>query len=292
MKLGVSAFAWTSKFTASHLRLVPAIKEMGFDGFEIAMFEPAELPIADLRRAFEANGLECTVCAILPPGVNPISPDQSVRKQAAAHLRRCIEAAGEMGAKLIGGPLYAPIGYLPEHRPTHDEFLWTVEAFQSIAPTLDAHQTTLSLEPVNRSETFFIRTANEAKALCEAIDHPRIGVTIDTFHANIEERNITEAVESLGPRLKHMHMSENDRGLLGTGHIEFPGILSALKRIGYAGYLMIEGFGFSSEEKHGPGVLWADIDVSPEQIAVSGAQYLRRILSRPTETPAVSHQGR
>jgi D-psicose/D-tagatose/L-ribulose 3-epimerase len=277
MKLGVSAFAWTSKFTSSHLRLIPAVKEMGFDGFEIAMFDPSDLAIPELRRAFAANDLECTVCAILPAGINPISPDRESRKHAVSHLHRCIEAAAEMGARILGGPLYAPIGYLPEHRPTHDEWSWAVEAFQAVGGVLDAHDVILSLEPVNRSETFFIRTANEAKLLCEAIGHSRIGVTIDTFHANIEERNIGDAIASLGPLLKHVHASENDRGVLGVGHVDFRTIVSVLKNAAYNGYLMIEGFGFSPDEKRSPGALWADISVSPEEIAMSGARYLQTL---------------
>jgi D-psicose/D-tagatose/L-ribulose 3-epimerase len=278
MKLGISAFAWTSKFSSSHLRLIPAVKEMGFDGLEIAMFDPSDLAISDLRSEFSANDLDCTVCAILPPGVNPISPDRAARKYAASHLVRCIEATAEMGATVIGGPLYAPIGYLPDHRPTPDEWSWAIEAFQSLGEVLDSHDVSLCIEPVNRSETFLLRTAKEAKHLCETINHPRVGVTIDTFHANIEERNIADAMVSLGPLLKHVHISENDRSLLGTGHVDFQAIISALNSSGYNGYLMIEGFGFSPDETNGPGVLWADRSVSPEEIAMSGARYLRSIL--------------
>ncbi len=278
MKLGVSAFAWTAKFERSHLRLVPLVKEMGFSGFEIAMFDPTDLAVNDIRRAFETSDLECTVCAILPPGINPISPDPAVRKISVQHLVRCVETASALGAKLLGGPLYAPIGYLPEHRPTKDEWSWAVEAFQSLGDVLDSCDMTLSIEPVNRSETFFVRTAREARSLCEAIGHPRFGVTIDTFHANIEERDIAEAVTSLGPYLKHVHASENDRGPLGIGHVDFRGIITALKRIGYNGYLMIEGFGYSSQEQNGPGVLWADTSVSPEAIAATGARFLNHIL--------------
>ncbi len=98
--------------------LVPKVKEMGFSGFEIAMFDPADLATTEIRRAFEAADLECTVCAILPPGINPISPDSAIRKKSLQHLMRCIETSSALGAQLLGGPLYAPIGYLPEHRPT------------------------------------------------------------------------------------------------------------------------------------------------------------------------------
>lgn len=279
MKLGVSAFAWTAKFDRSHLRLVPLIKEMGFSGFEIAMFDPADLAVDDIRRAFETSDLECTVCAILPAGVNPISPDATVRKTSVQHLVRCIETASALGAKLLGGPLYAPIGYLPDHRPTKDEWSWAVDAFQSVCNVLDSCDVTISIEPVNRSETFFVRTAREASSLCEAIGHPRFGVTIDTFHANIEERDIPEALTSIGPHLKHIHASENDRGLLGKGHVDFPGIVAALKEIGYNGYLMIEGFGYSPQEIDAPGALWADTSVSPEEIASTGARFLNQVLN-------------
>lgn len=279
MKLGVSAFAWTANFAQSHLRLVPLVKQMGFSGFEIAMFDPADLAITDIRRAFEASDLECTICAILPPGINPINPDAATRKKSVQHLVRCIETSSELGARLICGPLYAPIGYLPEHRRTQDEWEWAVEAFQSIGDMLDSCNVTLSIEPVNRSETFFLRTAKEAASLCQAVGHPRIGVTIDTFHANIEERNIADAVSALGHHLKHLHASENDRGLLGNGHVDFPAILAALRKNGYDGYLMIEGFGYSPQEASGPGKLWADMSVSPEEIASRGAQFLQKLLS-------------
>lgn len=278
MKLGVSAFAWTARFEPSRLHLLTVVREMGFRAFEIAMFNPADLAVNQIRRAYEDSELECTVCAILPAGINPISPDPSTRRKSGEHLVRCIETASELGAKIIAGPLYAPIGYLPDHRPTAEEWSRAVEAFQRVGELLDSCQVTLAIEPVNRSETFFLRTAREAKSLCEDIDHPRIGVTLDTFHANIEERNVAAAITSLGGSLKHLHASENDRGLLGTGHIDFPGIIDALARNDYDGYLMIEGFGYSPHELNAPGALWADIANSPEDIALKGAHYLRSLL--------------
>jgi D-psicose/D-tagatose/L-ribulose 3-epimerase len=281
MKLGISGFAWTSRFDERYLRLATTVKELGFDGFEIAMFDPDTLPIAKIRRSFDAVDLERTVCAILPAGINPISPDQEVRNGAIQHLIRCVEATAELGARLIGGPLYAPIGYLPEHRPTNEEWNWAIETFKKVGEALDRYQIELSIEPVNRSETFFIRTAEDAKNLCQRVGHSRIGVTIDTFHANIEEQEIPTAIELLGPYLKHIHASENDRGVLGRGHIDFREIIAALRKIEYDGYLMVEGFGFSTDEQFGPGVLWADKSVSPEQLASRSADHLRAQLGDP-----------
>ncbi len=278
MKLGVSAFAWTAKFESSHLALLPSLKEMGIEGVEVPMFDPAALPIRAVRDAFETAELECMVCAILPTQFNPISPDASVRRAAIGHLTRCIDAAAEMGCRLLGGPLFSPIGYLPNHRPTNEEWRWAVEAFQSLAEPLEACEVHLSIEPVNRSESFFLRTAADAKRLCEEIGNPRIGVTIDTFHANIEELSIPAAIRLLGPHLKHIHASENDRGPLGRGHVPFPEIVSALRQIDYKGYLMIEGFGFDPGEQSAPGYLWATPGVTPDILAAESYRYLSSLL--------------
>jgi len=103
-------------------------------------------------------------------------------------------------------------------------------------------------------------------------------VTIDTFHANIEEKSIPRALLQTGNYLKHVHASENDRGLLGSGHVGFPSIISILRQFDYKGYLTIEGFGYSTNEPQSLGSLWGGSDVSPDDIAVGGLRYLRDLL--------------
>jgi D-psicose/D-tagatose/L-ribulose 3-epimerase len=274
MKIGISAFVWTANFDESHLGILPSIKRMGLEAIEIPMFDPAKIPILKIRDACRTHGLECTVCAILPKRFNPISRNPVVRQSAIRHLSKCLEATASLGAILLGGPLFAPIGYLPRHRPTEEEFAWAVEAFQAISEDVNRYGITVSIEPVNRSETFFMRTAADAMRLCAKIGNPRIGVTIDTFHANIEEKSIPAAIRGLGSYLKHIHVSENDRGMLGSGHIAFDDIVSALREIGYTGYLMIEGFGFSAGERTAPGWLLAERDISPEILAMHSTEYL------------------
>jgi D-psicose/D-tagatose/L-ribulose 3-epimerase len=279
MKIGVSAFAWTTNLNSRHLGLLPGLREHGIEGFEIPMFDPARTAATEIRRAVEANDMDCTVCAILPEGINPISPDAATRKRSHAHLLQCVETAAEAGAHLIGGPLYAPVGYLPGRRRNQDEWNWAVECFQALGDVLSANEMTLSIEPVNRSETFFLCNAAEAGDLCKAIDHPCVGITIDTFHANIEEKDLAAAVKTSGKLLKHMHASENDRGLLGSGHVDFPAIVAALNQIDYDGYVTIEGFGYSTAEPDCLGALWGDLSVSPEDIAFQGAKFLSGLIS-------------
>jgi D-psicose/D-tagatose/L-ribulose 3-epimerase len=279
MKIGVSAFAWTSDFSEKHIELLPGIREAGMQGVEVAMFDPARLNARDLRRAFAAHDLEVTVCAILPEGINPISDESIVRRHSVQHLIRCIETTAEMGATLIGGPVYAPIGYLPGRRRNKDEWKWAVECFETLGPLLDATEITLCVEPVNRGETFFLTTVAEAREFCDAVAHPRVGITIDTFHANIEEKKIDAAVYDAGRKLKHVHASENDRGVLGSGHVDFVGVVRALKETKYEGYLMIEGMGRSPEDPDATLALWKDRVATPEEVAFGSQRYLQGLMA-------------
>jgi len=278
MKIGVSAFAWTSRFTAKHIPILAGLRERGITHCEIAMFDPSDIPVVELRRAFEANDVAVSVCAILPAGINPIGEDADVRSRSGDHIRRVIEATAELGGTLVCGPVYAPIGYLPGRRRNEHEWGWAVECLQSLGSALDQNKVTLAIEPVNRSETFFLNTAKDASDLCEEVGHARVGVTIDTFHANIEEKNIAAAITLLGDRLRHLHVSENDRGIAGSGHVDFPEIMLALRALQYDEILMLEGFGYSAKEPNSLGALWGDPRVSPEDIAFRGADYLRALM--------------
>ncbi len=280
MKIGVNAFAWTSSFDQLWFNVLPSVRDHGLDGFEFAVFDPAAVAVSEIRRAIEANDLECTVCAILPRGLNPISSDGALRKKSLAHLVDCVKVAAELGANMVGGPVFAPVGYLVGRRRNQDEWSWAVECFQALGPVLDSHGVTMALEPLNRFETFFLTTASEARVFCEAVDHPRIGVLIDTFHSNIEEKSIPEAMLLLGRHLKHIHASENNRGIPGSGHVDFAGIVGALRKIDYDGYLMIEGFGYSPADANSPLGMWRDLEASPEEIAFEGADFFRALLAR------------
>lgn len=190
MKFGVNTFIWTADFDRSNLPLLPAIKAAGFDGVEVPLFDPARFAAADIRRGAEANGLECTVCSILTGGMNLIAEDAAVRAKTRAHLAGCVQAAAEAGAQILAGPLYAPVGLMTGHRRTPDEWQRAVDGFQSLGPVLAEYGVTLAIEPLNRFETYFLNTAADAVALCDAIDHPNVGILLDTFHANIEEQDV------------------------------------------------------------------------------------------------------
>jgi D-psicose/D-tagatose/L-ribulose 3-epimerase len=276
MKFGVNTFIWSAGFDRSNLPLLPRIKSWGFDGVEVPLFRPKEFPAALIREGVESNGLECTVCSVLVDGMNLISGDADVRRRTQAHLKDAVKAAAEAGAKMIAGPLYSPVGYLPGRRRTGDEWTWAVEGHQALGDTLARHGVTMAIEPLNRFETYFLNTASDAAMLAAQINHPNVGILFDTFHANIEEKDVGAGYRTVGQHLKHVHTCENDRGIPGSGHVEWPGVFQALRDLRYDGWLTIESFGFALPDLSAAAAIWRDIESSPESIAIEGVKFLRR----------------
>jgi len=277
MKIAANALIWSTDFDEKSFALLPRLREKGFDGFEVAVIDPSKVNAKAIRRALTDSGLECTVCCILPKGLSPISAEREIRRKTQAHLLECISLCSELGSKLMGGPIYAPIGYLPGRRRSEDEWKCAVEILSALKDSLQLHEIDLAIEPLNRFETFFLNTAQDAVRFCKEIDHPRIGVLLDTFHTNIEEKEVPEAFRFVGGHLKHVHACENDRGIPGTGHVDFPGILQALQELNYTGWITIESFGYTHKELAASAAIWRDLASSPEAIAFGGLQYLRRL---------------
>jgi D-psicose/D-tagatose/L-ribulose 3-epimerase len=240
------------------------------------MFRPADFALDDIRQGLAENELECTICSVIPQGLSVISDDPSVRQKTRVHLEDCVKATAEVGAKIIAGPLYSPVGHLPGRRRTADEWKWAVECYQSLGSVLARYNVTVAIEPLNRFETYFLNTAADAVALCDQISHPNVGILFDTFHANIEEKNIGQAYRTVARHLKHVHTCENDRGIPGSGHVEWKDVFQALRDIRYDGWLTIESFGFALGELSAAASIWRDIAPTPESIAFEGVKFLKQ----------------
>jgi D-psicose/D-tagatose/L-ribulose 3-epimerase len=266
---------WSGEYDREVQGLLPLIKEKGFDGIEFPLFRTEGFNAAAVRKDTEAAGLECTVASAFIHGQSPISADADARDRALQHLKDLLNAAAEAGARILCGPMYSPVGYLPGRRRTEDEWKWAVEGLQSIGDTLAANRMTLAIEPLNRFETYFLNTAADAALLCDQIGHPNIGILFDTFHANIEEKDIAAGIRTVARHLRHMHTCENDRGIPGSGHVEWPGVFQALRDVKYDGWLTIESFGFNIGDISAAAAIWRDIEKTPESIAFEGIRFLR-----------------
>jgi D-psicose/D-tagatose/L-ribulose 3-epimerase len=276
MKFGVHSFIWTADFGVADIPLLPRLKEAGFDGVELPLFQPATYPAAEIRRAIERNGLECTFSVVMIEGLSPISDDAGVRARTRQYLKDCVKTIAETGGKLMVGPLYSPVGYLPGRRRNADEWKWAVEAFQEVGPVARQHGVTLAIEALNRFETYFLNTVDDGVRLCDEVADPNVGLLVDTFHCNIEERNIPAAYRRAAKHLKHVHTCENDRGAPGSGHVDWNGVFAALREIGYDGWLTIESFGFALGGISAAASIWRDLAATPDAIAFDGVKFLKQ----------------
>ena len=275
MTYGINTLLWTAAFDASHLHLLPQFREKGFDGVEIARFDFAGFPSAEIRRACEREGLQTIFCSALTGDLSLVSPVADVRRRAREFLLAGIQTAAELGADTFVGPFCSPVGYHTGQRRTNDEWLRAIEGLQSITPVLEQYGVTLANEPLNRFETHFLNTTADAVQLCEAVGHPRVGILFDTFHANIEEKHAGRALENAAKWLRHVHACENDRGIPGSGHVEWNDIFSVLDRIGYDRWIVIESFGSRIPEIATAACIWRDLAPSSEAIAFDGLAFLK-----------------
>lgn len=279
MKFGVNTLIWGAMFGPSDFPLLPRIRDAGFDGVELPLLDPHSFEPAVVGRELDKVGLERTAVAIVPGGLSLGSSDAAIRQRAKDHIELCVASARDVGATLLSGPMYTPVGYLTGQRRTADEWKWVIDSWQQLSRSVSAAGIEIGLEPLNRFETYFLNTAADAVALCRAIGEPSIGILFDTFHANIEEKSVAGALREAAPYLKHVHTCENDRGTPGSGHVAWPDVFRAIADIHYDRWLTIESFGFALGPLSAAAAIWRDLAVSPDAIAFDGVQFLRRSVS-------------
>ena len=275
MKYGVNLMVWTTRVGKEQEALFERIRTWGFDGVEpfISAEEPADL--TTIKRLLDRANLERTTCCVLPREANLVSRQAEVRARGVEFLKKCAERTAELGASLMCGPLYAGLGVMTGARRTEEEWKWAVEGLQVAARRAREVGVTLCLEPLNRFETYFLNTLEDAARLVNGIGAPNVKVHFDTFHANIEERNPPAALRAVAPHLGHVHLSENDRGIPGTGHVDWQGTFRALKEIGYDGWLTIESFGKPEPDLAASAAIWRDLAPSGDDIARQGLVFAK-----------------
>jgi D-psicose/D-tagatose/L-ribulose 3-epimerase len=225
MKYGVNIMAWTTQVNDRHYPLFLRIREWGFDGVELFLSpsEPASIPM--VGRILDEIGLERTTCSVLPREANLIDADRNVRSRGVEFLKQCVERTAELGGRLICGPLYAGLGVMSGRRRTEDEWKRAVEGLRVAAQKARKVNVTLCVEPLNRFETYFLNILSDAAQLVRDVGESNVLIHFDTFHANIEERHPADSLRAVANMLGHVHISENDRGIPGTGHNDWEGIL-------------------------------------------------------------------
>ena len=279
MKIGMNMLLWTGHVTEEHVPLLRALKDTGFNGVEVPVFDVSdEAHYRWLAGVLDDIGLERTVVALIPDTAHsPLSPDAAARRGAVEHLTRAIGCAQALGAQAMAGPWFQPLGVFSGDPPTATELDHCAEVHREVLPAMRAAGITPALEPLNRFEAYLLNTCEQAISYAARIGDGGIGILYDTFHANIEEKDPVAALHALhaSGNLTHVHISENDRGTPGKGHAKIRETIAALKALDYQGWLTIEAFGRALPELAAATRVWRDFFASPEEVYTDGYRYIR-----------------
>ncbi|HTU92630.1 MAG TPA: sugar phosphate isomerase/epimerase family protein [Gemmataceae bacterium] len=275
MKTGMNLLLWTTHVTDEHFPLFAKLKKVGFDGVEIPLFSGDAAHYRRIRKELDNHGLGCTTVCCVNPTANPISPDAKLRQAGVDFLKWAIEMTATLGGDILAGPYHSPLGVFSGAGPTADEKKWAVETLRKAAEEAKKAKVMLAIEYLNRFECYFLTTAADARALVKAVDHPHFRSMWDTFHANIEEKHAASVITSFADSFIHVHISENDRGTPGTGHVAWDETFRALRQVGYDGWMVIESFGRALPDLAAATKVWRDLFPSAEEVYTQGWRFIK-----------------
>jgi D-psicose/D-tagatose/L-ribulose 3-epimerase len=277
VRFGASTFIWTSPFGDDRLDLIGRVAALGFDVVEVCIEDPSRVTGSAVGRAASEAGVDVLVCGAFGPGRDISSGDAAVREQAAAYLLACIDIAAEVGSPLVSGPMYATTGVTRMLPDTERRHQWerAADGLRAVAAYAGERGVALAIEPLNRFETDLVNTTEQGVRLCRDIGADNVGLLLDTFHMNIEEKDIGDAIRRAGPYLRHFHACENDRAAPGTGHVEWGDVFTALEEVGYAGDTVIESFTPDNVEIARAVSLWRPLAPDGDTLAADGLRFLR-----------------
>ncbi len=275
MQIGMCMFLWTAHVGAQHERLLWDIKAAGFDGVEVPIFEGTPDYYAGLGDLLDKIGLARTaVSAIGDPAMNLIG-DKAARVAGVKYMRQVIDCAAALGASTLSGPLHSTLGHFTGSGPSAEEFAHSVASQRLIGDHAQMRGITIGLEALNRFECYLVNTMASLCAHIDVIAHPNIRAMYDTFHCNIEEADPIAAFTDNRCNIVHVHISENDRGVPGRGHIRWTETFQAIKTSGYDGWLTIEAFGRGLPALAAATKVWRDFAQSPEAVYRDGLAHIR-----------------
>ena len=251
-RLGIFMNFWEKNWNADHAKYIKKAADIGFDILEFQaqpLLEMSKDKMKGLKALADDYGIELTYSLGLDPNYDVSSPDEKVRQGGVDYLKRIVECIGYMDGTLLSGVSYAgwgtPSYIIDDKRPLVENSL---KSMRSIIKTAEDNGVTYCVEAVNRFETCIINTAKEALDYIKEVDSPNIGVLLDTYHMNIEESSIGDAIRLVGDKLTSFHTGENNRTCPGRGHLDWDEIFKALADIKYDKRIISEPFVMSGGE--------------------------------------------
>ncbi len=270
-KIGMNLLLWGTEINASLFPVLEQIKAAGYDGVEVPIFDTDPAHWEPWRKKLDELELDRVAVTINGPDHHQISTDPSMRHKTLERNKMALECAQVLGSSLLTGPYHSALGVFTGSKSSEEENNWAAENLYALAEHAKSMNITLGLEYLNRFESYLVSCTDELIALVDRVGHPNCQLMFDSFHANIEETNLGDAIRRMGNRLVHVQLSENHRGTLGAGHVDFNNILTALDEINYKGMVSIEAF----SSKLSAANIWRNMFDSEMQLVNDSIQYLK-----------------
>lgn len=274
-KIGIHLSYWQESWSDALIPIFEHASKAGFDVAELPLLNPQGMDFAKLAAALAEAGLEASCGTGLGTETDITSPDPNVRTAGLAHLRACLDGAAQLGSPLLGGVTYAPWGFFPSDDRS-ERRKRCIESLSEAAEYGKSVGVCLCLEVLNRFEGYLLNTVEQGLELLADVGHPNIKLHLDTFHMNIEEDNIADAIRMAGNKLGHFHCVANNRKAPGRGHLDWAAIRSALQAIDYRGFLVAESFVNPAGEVGQGLYIWRDLAENLDTNAFTIAEFLRK----------------
>lgn len=276
--IGVNLWVWDSPVTTSVIiERSSAVRQWGFDTLELPIENATDWDGPIVRDVLHDNGLGATACAVLGPGRELCEAPATVIRATQDYLRAAIDLCAEVDAPVLGGPIYASVGRT--WRVDANQRRWSLEEVRdNLVPVIEHARgagVMLAIEPLNRYETSLITTVAQARELIDPLPSEVCGILFDTFHANIEESDVAQAIIEAGERLAHVQASASHRGAPGDDHIDWNAVAWALDHIGYSRSVCIESFTAHNAMIATAASIWRPLAPTQDEIATLGLRTLR-----------------
>tara|TARA_R110000868_G_scaffold66877_3_gene198871 strand:- start:41634 stop:42491 length:858 start_codon:yes stop_codon:yes gene_type:complete len=278
IKYGVSTWLWESPFNTQSIALFPKIKKMGYDLVEIPVEDPDLINGEVVKMALKDNGLQAVVCGAFGPTKDLTHEDAAVHQNCFDYIEKCFQLCNLWEVEFLAGPMYAAVGkarMLPKEGRKREWDL-AVRNIAKVCAMAENYGVSIALEPLNRFESDMINTAEDVMRFIGDVNHSSAKVLLDGFHMTIEERNIAEAIKMVGDKLIHVQVSENHRGIPGTGLTPWFDFADGLKAIDYKGAIVIESFTPEIKELAGAVCIWKNLAKSQDEFASQGIDFLKK----------------
>ncbi|MEO6328724.1 MAG: sugar phosphate isomerase/epimerase family protein [Ginsengibacter sp.] len=278
-KIGFNVLAWSAVISDELKPIVGRLQKIGYDGVEFLIGSPDIAAYTWMGNYTKDLGLEVTTVFVVGKDENPISRDAAIRAKALERIKWAIDRAYDLNAKLLCGPFHSAHAHFAKRAPEDWEYSYGAEILHAAGEYAAQANITLGLEALNRFECYLCNTMDQLSRLILAVNHPNVKAMFDTHHANIEEKNLSQALVTIAPLLAHVHISENDRGTPGDGQVHFEEAFSNLAKIDYQSWLTIEAFSRNDPDFANSIGVWREYS-RPWDIAENGFKFIKKMCSR------------